>query len=187
MGFEKARFLELVSDETVSINYVQAYTLNTPLLLLCRYNHSDSLYPCLKAILQRPDLEVNAANKYREGALILLSRYCNHQMLIECVRILIEGGICVQATERNGKPALLLLCEFYLGDNLADIVRLLLDNSANDRCNEMAVRILGKRGYPKDSDVIRLLQEGRAPVLPVNPSSRPRVIIEKVEIQVGCF
>ena len=117
----------------------------------------------------------------------MLSRYCNHQMLIECVRILIEGGICVQATERNGKPALLLLCEFYLGDNLADIVRLLLDNSANDRCNEMAVRILGKRGYPKDSDVIRLLQEGRAPVLPVNPSSRPRVIIEKVEIQVGCF
>ena len=154
---EKTRFFELVSDEKVQINHAAAYTYNTALLSLCRHNQSDSLYPCLKALLGRPSIYVNAVNRNNNTALIFLCRYCNHQMLIECIQLLIDSGIKVQSADSKGRTALMFLCQYYLGDDLTDIIRLFVINSHLVESNEKALFILLKRGYTKDSDIVRLL------------------------------
>jgi len=42
--------------------------------------------------------------------------------------LLKRDNIDVNAKDKNGNNALILLCEHYNGDNLIDIIRLLLEN-----------------------------------------------------------
>ena len=50
------RFRQLVGDEEeVDVNFID-YFKRTPLILLCRHNHSGGLFDCVELLLQRSDI-----------------------------------------------------------------------------------------------------------------------------------
>ena len=95
---------------------------NTPLLLLCQHNKSESLYRCMEILLTSPNTEnenksavnVNHQNKNGFNALLYLCKSSQHEKLKEVIQLLIKHGIDLNQTDtQRGMSALQLLCENY--------------------------------------------------------------------------
>ena len=90
-------FKELATDkEAVDVNCTDDFG-KTPLMLLCSYNLNDSLYNCVKILIQnRHDIKVNHMdyNDYMEkNALMQLCAESESDEIVEMARLLIAKGI----------------------------------------------------------------------------------------------
>ena len=169
---EMSRLLDLASDRNVELNSKYRSTTNTPILILCRYNHSDSLFPVLKQLLNFEDVDPNACNKFGHNALTYVLRYFSSKNTVDCVRLLLKRGVNVnvQVKEKHYQwTAIEYLCQFYNGSNLIDIARLLLHYGANLDSAAKAVKLLKNRNLRRDADIltkiIRSFREGQGRVL----------------------
>ena len=123
----------LANDESVDINCTSPKTSNSPLLLLCRFNQSQSLYQAIKILLKRKDIDRQHKNKFGHNALSLVARYYSNEDIIDIIRLLvIKYPVSVtDVKDKSKRNVLILLCQFYSGENLPELVELLLDNGAD--------------------------------------------------------
>jgi len=130
-----------------------------PLLVLCKNNQSDSLYPSLKALLKRKDIDLVHTNDcgHRVSALTLLCRFYPLRDLIDCVRLLIRRGLSVDLKEKDGRNSLYLLCQFYPNDDLIDIGRLLIHNAVEFQSALKFEYVLRFRKLFKESEILKSL------------------------------
>lgn len=134
-----ARFHQLVANQAVDINMkeIKQSQTFTPILLLCRNNRSQTLYPCLKAILKRQDIDLEFKDsKFGNNALTLLSRNYDHYNLINCIRLLINAGISVNSQDFKGRNSLILLSRYYSKDNLIDLFQLLIQHGIDVKATQ---------------------------------------------------
>ena len=73
----------------------------TPILNLCRFNESTSLYPALKALLERKDIDLALRDNMGRNSLFLLTRYYPLDDLIDCIQLLIESGVEANTKDNN--------------------------------------------------------------------------------------
>ncbi len=78
-GDDLTRFTQLAKNEmAVDINCTNDAKdgLSTPLMLLCRYNQSESLARCIETFVwERPDIHVNQTDEDGNNALMYLYEY----------------------------------------------------------------------------------------------------------------
>ena len=151
-----ARFVELVADIELNVN-CKKYS-STPILLLCRNNQNESLYPCLKSILAREDVDLQITN-HGNNALMLLSRYYPlSNPLIDCIRLLVNRGmdINMKNCKENSKTALFFLSQNTLiSKNLIDVARLLINENSDFKIARKTAEALGnKRSLRRDGDIL---------------------------------
>ena len=117
--FQFDRLLQLAVDPEVDVTKKFEATTNTPLLMLCCYNNSESLLPVLKQLLnfQEVSAQLNLTNKYGFNAISFLCLYSSNKATIDCVRLLVNLGINVNAKVKstNGTSAIEFLCDKYKG------------------------------------------------------------------------
>lgn len=155
---EATRLRILASDKNVNMKCTD---LNgyPPLLVLCKNNQSNSLYPSLKALLKRKDIDLIHCNEIhqRVSALTLLCRFYPLRDLIDCVRLLIRRGLSVDLKEKDERNSLYLLCQFYPNDDLIDIARLLVYNTVEFQSALMYEFVLRFRKLFKESELLKVL------------------------------
>lgn len=131
------RFRQLVHNRSVNINFYNEQLI-TPILSLCQNHKAESLYDCVKLLLERPDLDLNLRHGACEGttgcfnALPMLCRYYKGSNLYEIARLLIKRGISPAVTDINGDNALIVLCANYKHESIVEVIELLL---RRDRLN----------------------------------------------------
>ena len=156
--FQIDRLLQLAVDPEVDVTKKFEATTNTPLLMLCCYNNSESLLPVLKQLLnfQEVSAQLNLTNKYGLNAISFLCLYSSNKATIDCVRLLVNLGIDVNAKVKSSKDtsAIELLCDRYEGGNLVDIARLMLYNKCDLDDASRAVDFLKNRNLRRDADVL---------------------------------
>lgn len=163
-----ARFVDLVADKDINVNCRRHSS--TPILLLCRNNKSESLYPCLKSILARDDVDLKLLYHDSDNALMLLTRYCPLlNPLIDCIRLLVNRGLDINQKNKNNKTALFLLSQnTQISKNLIDVARLLINENSNFKVVRETVEELRKRSLKSDakilSDVIDSYRPGQGRV-----------------------
>ena len=74
---------------------------------------------------------MSVCDQWGRNALHVLCEYYNYENLFDIVRLLINNGIQVNATNIEGKNALHLLIENYKGRNLFNIISFLIKNKIN--------------------------------------------------------
>ena len=121
-----SQFLLLVSDKTVDVNFP-----HWPLSLLLRNNQSESLVPCLKSLLQRPEINLETMGTCGHNALTILCRYNSTNSLIDCIKLLIQRGVDVLKADSHQRNTILLVCEFYQGEKMMELMQLLLHHGTN--------------------------------------------------------
>jgi len=162
------RFMELVADRELNINC--AKSSSTPILLLCRNNKSESLYPCLKSLLAREDVDLKLLYHGNDNVLMLLSRYYSlANPLIDCIRLLTNRGFDVNQKNKDSKTALSLLSQNdFVSKNFIDIARLLINEQSDFTVVRETVDELRKRSLRLDarvlSGVIDLYRSGQGRV-----------------------
>jgi len=146
--------MELVADRELNINC--AKSSSTPILLLCRNNKSESLYPCLKSILAREDVDLKMTTSQGNNALMLLSRYYPlSNPLIDCIRLLVNHGFDINEKNKDKKPALFLLSQNpSTSKNLIDVARLLINEKSDFKIAHKAAVALQKRGLLRDGEIL---------------------------------
>jgi len=157
---------QLIVDPTVKINH--RIDSSPPFLLLCQFNRSESLYSTLKVFLQRQDLDISCTSPSGYNALMFLCRFYPCERLLDCVQLLIDRGIHLEAREKGHKTAILLLCQYYSGKNLMDVILRFLYNSKNFGDAFLCTRILWERKFKMESKMLHkccvLLRDGQNPV-----------------------
>ena len=153
------RFRELVTDPSINVNCKTRYG-ETPLLLLCTRNQSDSLLPALQALLRRKDVNIEATYS-GYNALNLLIRFYNKENLFRCASLLIRRGIRVDDADGDGLQPLPIACHFYAGHDLIDICRLLVRNMQQDdpATIQRSDFILAERGLQEDSEILEKMTQ----------------------------
>ena len=156
------RFRQLVADRSVCVDCKTRYQ-ETPLLLLCTRNQSDSLLPALEALLKRKDVNLQATySSY--NALNLLTRFYNHHPnFIRCFSLLIRRGISACQTDKDGQNPILLLSHLYSGEDLIDICRLLVRKISDSSTILRAAFILADRGFHQESKIIEKMTQSQQP------------------------
>ena len=126
------RFDELVNgEEAVAVNCT-AVRGRTPLMLLCRHNQSDSLDRCIEILLQRPDIDINQTDVFKESALVWLCVNSDSTKIVEMARLLISNGANVNQTNQWGWNALMLICRDSRSDKIVEVAQLLINNDINE-------------------------------------------------------
>ena len=150
---ERIRLRELAVDKDVDINCVRGKN-GPPLLCLCRFNQSLSLFKCLRSLLQNKAIDVNVQTDKHFTALTLLTRYYQLPNLIDCVQLLLDRNINVHFKTGYEKNALHYLAEYYELDNLIEIARLIVSKMDRFVSAGAAVDMLKKRGFNKESKLL---------------------------------
>ena len=139
------RFRQLVKDEEkVDVNCTDEFGF-TPLLLLCRNNHSDGLFDCVRLLLERFDIQINQKDKlFRQNALMLLCGWSKSGKILKVAQLLIEKGIDIHQTDKRGWNALMFLCGWSESDKIVEMVKLLTEKgitnvSPTSKCEENAL------------------------------------------------
>jgi len=151
------RFQKLVADKRVDVNLYSSKYHSTAILLLCRYNNSHSLYPCLKSLLTREDIKLDMFH-YGKNPLMLLCRYYKlENELLDCIRLLIKRGVdCNRKSGLKGDVTALFLLSKYARRSryLIDAVRLLINDKSDLQEAEKSVEVLRKRGFAQEADIL---------------------------------
>ena len=153
-----SQFLQLASDNSVDVNFRNP--AGHPLLsLLLRYNQTKSLVPCLKALLQRKEINLEEMSTFGLNALTILCRYNATESLVDCVKLLIQRGVKMRSCDSYQRNALLLVCEFYQGEKMMELMQLLLQNGTyvlqENKYAENALHLLCR--YYKRGNLIDLI------------------------------
>ena len=151
------RFREIVTDPSINVDCKTRYG-ETPLLLLCTRNQSDSLLPALQALLRRKDVNIEATY-WGYNALNLLIRFYNKENLFRCASLLISRGIRV--VDADGLQPLLIVCHFYSGEDLIDVCRLLVRKMPKDNSSIIlkSALILAERGLQQESEILEKMTQ----------------------------
>ena len=122
-------FTDLVTDEeAVGINCMDKIGM-TPLMLLCCYNQSDSLYNYVEILLQqRHDIDLKQTDKEGMNALMHLCRDSISDKIVEVGQLLIDNDIDVNQVDKEGKNALMWLCAHSENDKIVEVTQLLITN-----------------------------------------------------------
>ena len=156
---ELIHFQQLVADKQVNINFT-SNNHNTPILMLCRFNNSRSLYPCLKSLLAREDIDINfITSTHGRNCLMILCRYCTlEDVLIDCIRLLIKRGVdCNRksGSECDSLTALRLLSLYaHPSKYLIDVVRLLINDKSDLQDATKSSIILRNRGLIREANIL---------------------------------
>ena len=158
------RFVEILADTEVNVN-CKRYS-STPILILCRSNQSESLYPCLKSILAREDVDLKMTSQ-GNNALMLLSRYYPlSNPLIDCIRLLVNHGFDINEKNKDKKPPLFLLSQNpSTSKNLIDVSRLLINEKSDFKIAHKAAVALQKRGLLRDGKILSKIIDSYVPGL----------------------
>ena len=182
--FQFDRLLQLAVDPEVDLTKKCKGSANTALLTLVRYNNSESLLPVLKKLVEFEEVrgQINVTNKLGYNALLSTCRYFVQTSTINCVRLLVNLGINVNAKVKstNGTSAIEFLCDKYKGGNLVDIARLLLYHNCDLDDASRAVDFLKNRNLRRDADVLLKIIES----LRQNSGKR---VHSKVELIRSCI
>ena len=147
-------------------------------------NNSESLLPVLKQLLNFQEVlaQLNLTKKYGLNAISFLCLYSSNKATIDCVRLLVNLGINVNAKVKstNGTSAIEFLCDKYKGGNLVDIARLLLYHNCDLDDASRAVDFLKNRNLRRDADVLLKIIES----LRQNSGKR---VHSKVELIRSCI
>ena len=100
----------------------------TPLMLLCRHNQCDSLDRCIEILLQRPDIDINQTDRFKESALMWLCAYSKSTKIVEMAQLLISKRANVNQTNNSGVNALMLMCGWSKNEKIVEVAQLLIDN-----------------------------------------------------------
>ena len=162
------RFHQLIADQTLNINCVKIKS--NPLVLLCQNNRSARLYPALKAFLQRDDFKINSISPSGYNCLMFLCRFYSHPNLINCVQLLVDKGIDLEARESKKQlSALQILCANYSGENLIDVALCLIHRTTKYKNIKKCVDILLQRKLLSQSqtleNILGHIRSGRNPVI----------------------
>ena len=107
---EISRLQDLVLNvASVDINCTDL-TGQTPLMLICQYNQTESYKQCFDTIFKRDDINVLIQNGEGLNALQLLCLCNSENASIQVVKKLVESGINVNNVEMTGNNALHCLC-----------------------------------------------------------------------------
>lgn len=157
---EVSRFQQLMVDKNININCRKGIS-GIPILLLCRHNRSESLYPCLKSILERDDVDLDVTFESNNTIMLLCRYYPLSNRLLDCIRLLKKRGIDINLKDRYGKTALVILAEFVFGKakSLKDIVVLLINEKSDLKCALEAVEILRSRCIRQEAEVLSTIIE----------------------------
>jgi len=152
------RFLLLVSTNELDINFksTKSYSL---ILRLCRYNHSKSLYPCLKSILTRDDVHLKVNYRSNNILMLLCHQYPLANELMDSIRLLVKRGFDINEKNNENKTALSLLSENVKLENFVDIAPLLINDQSDLQLAEETVAVLRKRNLNRDADILSRIVE----------------------------
>ena len=162
---ELPHFLQLVSAWHVNINCALSENCSTPILLLCRYYRGDNLYVFLKALLERPEMDLKS-NRNGHNALALLCRHYQSSRLVDCARLLIKHDVRLQSGY-----TLMMVCEFQVGQQLLEVARLLINHmsiSSLKSVSQAAVNLLIERGLRDESMALSTLIQSERQALEIN-------------------
>ena len=122
-------FTDLVTgEEAVDVNCTDDRGRN-PLMLLCRYNQSDSLYNCIEILLQqRHDIDLKQTDKDGMNALMHLCRDSISDRIVQVAILLIDNDIDVNQVDKEGKNALMWLCAHSENDKSVEVTQFLITN-----------------------------------------------------------
>ena len=123
------RLERLLNDPAVNVNFRVKQETNTPLLLICHRNKSDSLLPALKLLVKHPKIDLDVRDPEGYTPLMVLCRHSTYKNPVECVKLLIECRNNVEEVEKSGRTALMLLCQFRTDTNLGPVASLLVSHS----------------------------------------------------------
>lgn len=110
--------------------------------VICRYYQGDNLIDLVKLLIKK-GIDVNQTTRVGSNALNLNAQcaYDQRGKLLNLVNPLCE--IYANYRYADGSNALLILCQYYRGDNLLEIVKLFIDNKTNiNHCNSKGWNVL---------------------------------------------
>ena len=181
---EVDRFLQLVSNGRVQINCISHQSDDSPILSICRHYRGDNLYLLLKAMLDRPDIDLEA-NCTGENSLTLLCSSTSYR-LADCVQLLIENGVRVETDQGNEESnALLILSKFQCGAQLLEVARILVTHMSLDELNSVSqkvVDVLIERGLSHESLALNTLMQSERAALSTN-----RVTLDNFRLVIVMF
>ena len=114
-----------------------------PILILCSKQKSGKiLLQCLEALLSRPDFLVNVQEMNQwANALTMVCQYHGSDNLFSIIHLLLKHKIKVDTKNKNDETAVMALCRNDNQENIKNILRLLLKQTAlrkliNTTCKE---------------------------------------------------
>ena len=124
------RLKTLASDEQVNLNCCDKYG-RSPLLLLCFYNQSDSLYKYVQYLLQSKRVDVNLTSSIGWNPLPTVCNIYGGRKLLEIVKLFIRYNIDLKSTSNrtgwNVLFALILNPQLGPDPRLFEIIKVLVD------------------------------------------------------------
>ena len=160
-----SRLHQLIEDKTVDIN--QCYRRmksNAPLVLLCQRHRSHSLCQLIEAFVKRDDLIIDECSPNGFNALMFICRFYRSENLIDCVQLLVNRGINLEAREKDGRTALDFLCLNYKSNNLVDILLLLIHPNNVDQCMNILRQREFRSKFVVMERILRYISPGCRPV-----------------------
>ena len=154
--------VQLLIRHGIGVNETSGYNW-TALYAICSNYNGD--VPELLDVVQRLIYEgvvINANATDGTNCLIALcSHHHGHSDFVATFRMLIKNGVDVSPKNSKGMTALHILCEKYTGENLLDVVQMLvvakIDKEAKDKNGRKAIDILNKRDVPSKREIVHLL------------------------------
>ena len=90
---DKNRFRILVTDLDVNLNYVDASTGRTPLLLLCYSNQSADLLELITFLLRGDRVDINTEDRDGLNALLTVCFWYRGRHLLDIVQLMIRFNV----------------------------------------------------------------------------------------------
>ena len=106
-------FIELAIHKVIDVNHTNEYYGNTPLISLCLYNQSNSLFDCIEILLQNSTILVNQTNKDGVNALMALCANSRCDKMVDIIELLISKGADVNHVDtKYGRNALMFVLSY---------------------------------------------------------------------------
>ena len=121
----------------MNLNYVDASTGRTPLLLLCFSNQSADLLELITFLLRGDRVDINTEDRDGLNALLTVCFWYRGRHLLDIVQLMIRFNVDVRCTDRQGWNCLFALASdangltFSPNTRLLEVVRLLVDRGLN--------------------------------------------------------
>lgn len=108
------------------VNLENMFTFgHNSLTLVCRYNPTESLFDCVKMLIQQ-GVNVRSSDSSKRNALLLVCEFYSGEKMLELIKLLLKNGTDVFHENKQGDNALSLICRFYKRGNLIELIRLLI-------------------------------------------------------------
>ena len=154
--------VQLLIRHGIGVNETSGYNW-TALYAICSNYNGDvpELLDVVRLLIYK-GVVINANATDGTNCLIALcSHHHGHSDFVATFRMLIKNGVDVSTKNSKGMTALHILCEKYTGENLLDVVQMLvvakIDKEAKDKNGRKAIDILNQRNVPGKREIVHLL------------------------------